>query len=161
MSGRPAAFLDRDGTLIHDTDYPRDPALVELLPGAAAALRQFRDAGCALVVVSNQSGIGRGLITPAEAAAVHCRFVELLAENGVALDGAYYCPHAPGDGCDCRKPAPGLILRAAAELSLDLARSVMIGDKASDVEAGRRARCQAIRFAGDWMAASNSVSPER
>lgn len=152
MNDRPGAFLDRDGTLIRDTDYPRDPALVELLPGAADALKQLRRHGYALVVVSNQSGIGRGLITPGEAAAVHERFVGLLADHGITLDGAYYCPHTPDDGCGCRKPAPGLLVRAAKELGLDIARSVMIGDKASDVEAGESVGCRAVRFKGDWSA---------
>jgi len=161
VTGRPAAFLDRDGTLIRDTDYPRDPALVELLPGAADALRELRRRGYALVVVSNQSGIGRGLITPAEASAVHARFVELLSDNGITLDGVYYCPHTPDDGCDCRKPAPGLLQRAAVDLALVLSDSVIIGDKLSDVEAGVRAGCQVVRYNGDWVSAINGVSPER
>ena len=111
MAGeRAVVFLDRDGTVIEDLGYPREPERISLLPGAAEALRAFARAGLALVVVSNQSGIARGLVTGAEAQAVHERFVELLADEGVALDGAYYCPHGPDDGCECRKPAPGLLL---------------------------------------------------
>lgn len=137
---RRALFLDRDGTLIVDVGYPKDPALVEPLPGAADALRALQNEW-ALVVISNQSGLGRGLITEREAAAVHDRFVAVFAAAGVRFAGCYYCPHAPGDGCACRKPAPGLLADAARELGLDLARSVMIGDKPSDLEAGRAAGC--------------------
>ena len=135
-----ALFLDRDGTLIVDTAYPRDPARVVLLDGAADALRELqRD--WLLVVVSNQSGIGRGLVTPDEANAVHDRFVALYATLGVAFAGIYYCPHAPGARCACRKPSPGLLLDAADELGVMLTRSVMVGDKPSDLEAGRAAGC--------------------
>ena len=139
---RPALFLDRDGTIMVDVGYPRDPARVELLPGAAAALAALAP-HAALVIISNQSGLARGRITPAEAAAVHARLIELLAAAGVAIAGAYYCPHGPDHGCRCRKPAPGLLLDAAADLDLDLAASIVIGDKPSDVAAGRAAGCTA------------------
>jgi D-glycero-D-manno-heptose 1,7-bisphosphate phosphatase len=146
---RPALLLDRDGTLITDVGYPRDPARVEPLPGAFEALRGL-EATFALVIVSNQSGIGRGLITLAEARAVHDRVIEVFARAGIAFAGAYYCPHAPDAGCACRKPAPGLLLEAARELGLDLAASVMLGDKASDVAAGLAAGCgHALRFGPD------------
>lgn len=146
---RRALFVDRDGTLIVDVGYPRDPARVEPLPGAIDALRALQ-AQFAVVIISNQSGLGRGLITAAEARAVHDRVVEVFARGGVALAGAYYCPHAPDAGCPCRKPAPGLLLDAARELDLDLARSIMIGDKASDVAAGHAAGCgHTIRFGAD------------
>ena len=149
MTARRALFLDRDGTLIVDVGYPKDPALVELIPGAAEALRRLQD-DWALVVVSNQSGIGRGLITEAQAAAVHERFVALFAAAGVRFAGHYYCPHAPDDRCACRKPGPALLHDAARELGLDLARSVMLGDKPSDLEAGRAAGCaQVLRFGPD------------
>ncbi len=146
---RRALFLDRDGTLIVDVGYPRDPAKVELIPGAASALRDLqRD--WLLVVVSNQSGIGRGTITPAEATAVHDKFVDLFAIQGVAFAGFHYCPHAPDAGCACRKPMPGLLLDAAEELGLDLGQSAVVGDKASDVEAGRAAGLlHVIRFGPD------------
>lgn len=146
MSGtkRLAAFLDRDGTLIEDIGYPRDPALVRLLPGAVGALRHLDRADFLLVVVSNQSGIGRGLIAPAEAAAVHHRFIECLLAEGVSLAASYYCPHAPDDGCQCRKPAPGLLLRAAADFSIDLSNSFLIGDRPGDVEAALRAGCRPV-----------------
>ena len=108
-----AVFLDRDGTLIHDVDYPRDPEGVRLLDGAAAALARLGELGFALVVVSNQSGVGRGRITADEARRVHERMTADLAAHGVALDAAYYCFHGPEDGCVCRKPAPGMLLQAA------------------------------------------------
>jgi D-glycero-D-manno-heptose 1,7-bisphosphate phosphatase len=139
-----AVFLDRDGTLMVDTDYPRDPAEVRLLPGAAAALARLRERGFRLVVVSNQSGLARGMITPEQAGRVHDRFVECLAAEGIVLDGAYYCPHGPDGGCDCRKPRPGLLRRAAAELGLDLDRSFAVGDRHRDVEAGVAAGCRAF-----------------
>lgn len=154
---RPALFLDRDGTLIHDVGYPRDPAQVALVPGAADALLALQDRWT-LVVVSNQSGIGRGMIDEREAAAVHARFVAKFAELGVHFSGCYYCPHVPGAGCSCRKPAPGLLHEAADELVLDLARSVMIGDKASDLEAGRAAGCaHVVRFGPDVDGAAASA----
>jgi histidinol-phosphate phosphatase family protein len=135
---RKALFLDRDGTLIVDVHYPHDPELVQLLPDAAHALRELqRD--WLLVIVSNQSGVGRGIIAPEQATAVHDRMVAWFAAEGVAFAGVYYCPHAPGARCDCRKPSPGLILDAALELDIDLTQSVMIGDRASDIEAGRAA----------------------
>jgi D-glycero-D-manno-heptose 1,7-bisphosphate phosphatase len=153
---RRALFVDRDGTLIADVGYPRDPALVEPLPGAIDALRAL-GARFALVIVSNQSGLGRGLITEAEARAVHDRVIDVFARAGIGFAGAYYCPHAPEAGCPCRKPAPGLLLDAARELGLDLASSVMIGDKASDVAAGRAAGCgHTIRFGPDVDGADGS-----
>jgi histidinol-phosphate phosphatase family protein len=150
---RRALFVDRDGTLIADAGYPRDPALVELLPGAADALREL-SGSFALVIISNQSGIGRGLVSAAEARAVHDRVIDVFARAGVAFAGAYYCPHAPGDGCPCRKPAPGLLFDAACELGLDLTASIMLGDKPSDLAAGRAAGCRyTIRFGPDSDAA--------
>lgn len=146
---RPALLLDRDGTLITDVGYPRDPARVEPLPGAFAALRTLQ-ASFTLVIISNQSGIGRGLITQNEARAVHDRVVDVFGRAGIQFAGAYYCPHAPEAGCPCRKPAPGLVLDAARDLGLDLARSVMLGDKASDVAAGLAAGCgHTLRFGPD------------
>jgi D-glycero-D-manno-heptose 1,7-bisphosphate phosphatase len=153
---RRALFVDRDGTLIVDVGYPRDPARVEPLPGAIEVLRALQHS-FALVIVSNQSGLGRGLITDAEARAVHDRVIDVFARAGVGFAGAYYCPHAPGAGCPCRKPAPGLLVDAARELALDLASSVMVGDKASDVAAGRAAGCgHTIRFGPDLDGADGS-----
>jgi D-glycero-D-manno-heptose 1,7-bisphosphate phosphatase len=133
----PVLFLDRDGTLIDDVGYPNDPAAVRLIPGAARAVRMLHDRlGYTPVVVSNQSGVARGLITPEQMRAVHARFVDLFREaSGLTLP-CYYCPHGTDDGCDCRKPKPGFLRRAASELELVGQPAVMVGDKPSDVEAG-------------------------
>jgi histidinol-phosphate phosphatase family protein len=136
---RAMLFLDRDGTLIEDVGYPNDPAQVRLLPGAAEAVRELAARGFVPAVVSNQSGLARGLITPDQAQAVHDRFVELFdAASGLRLP-CYYCPHGPDDGCDCRKPLPGLLRRAAADLGMAGTPGVMVGDKPADVDAGHRA----------------------
>jgi D-glycero-D-manno-heptose 1,7-bisphosphate phosphatase len=136
MSGRPAAFLDRDGTIIVERHYLAESANVELLPGAAEGLRALADAGFALVVVTNQSGIARGLLTRAHFQAVQERLEALLARHGVTLEAVYYCPHHPDyDGpCDCRKPGVALFRQAARELGLDLRRSIFIGDRLRDVQ---------------------------
>jgi D-glycero-D-manno-heptose 1,7-bisphosphate phosphatase len=155
---RRALLLDRDGTLIVDHGYLHNPARVQLVPGATAALRRFRDAGWLLVVASNQSGVGRGLFGQAGLDAVHQRMLALLSADDVQLDGAYYCTHAPADGCDCRKPKPGMLQRAARELSIDLQASLMVGDKASDVEAGVAAGARGLLFHGDWSAVCEALS---
>ena len=136
---RPAAFLDRDGTIIRETGYLSDPDAVELLSVVGPALRSLAEAGYPLVVVSNQSGIARGMYSAARAHAVMARLRERLREHGVELDAVYFCPHRPEDGCPCRKPRTGLFERAAEDLGLSLADSVTIGDKAIDVAAGRAA----------------------
>lgn len=142
-----ALFLDRDGTLIVDVGYPRDPAQVALIPGAIDALKAWNGP---LVIISNQSGVARGRITPDEAAAVHARTVELFAEHGIRFAGAYYCFHGPDDGCRCRKPMPGMLLDAARELGLELSNATMLGDKPSDVAAGVAAGARGVLFTGDW-----------
>jgi D-glycero-D-manno-heptose 1,7-bisphosphate phosphatase len=133
-----AVFLDRDGTVIHDRHYLHDPEGVELLPTAGEAIARLNGAGVPVLLVTNQSGIGRGLFSEADFAAVQRRLEELLAEHGARLDGVYHCPHTPDRSppCNCRKPAPGLFLRAADEHGLDLARCFYIGDRARDVEPG-------------------------
>jgi D-glycero-D-manno-heptose 1,7-bisphosphate phosphatase len=130
------ALLDRDGTIIEDRHYLADPAGVMLLPGAAAGLRTMQSVGVRLVVVSNQSGVGRGRITPEQLDAVTGQFDTCLKEAGVTLAGIYICPHTEADQCDCRKPAPGLALRAARDLGLDLGSAVVVGDKAADLGLG-------------------------
>ncbi len=134
---RPAAvFLDRDGTLVDDTGFLRDPAAVRLLPGAADAVARLNGAGIPVTVVTNQSGIARGLITWDEYRAVKARVDELLARQGARLDATYLCPHHPsvGDPCSCRKPGLRLYHEAAQSLRIDLARAAWIGDRLSDVE---------------------------
>jgi D-glycero-D-manno-heptose 1,7-bisphosphate phosphatase len=139
--GAPALFLDRDGTLIEDPGYLSDPGEVRLLPGVAGALRRFRDAGYALVVVTNQSGIGRWLYGWDEYEAVAARLRADLADEGVTLDAELACGHGPeaGAACGWRKPAPGMILAAAERLDLDLSRSLLAGDKRLDIEAAAAA----------------------
>ncbi len=130
----PTLFLDRDGVVIVEKDYLRDAGQVELFPGVTEALRRARDAGCLLVGVSNQSGLGRGHFQPADLEAVMARLDALLRAAGVPLDGFFYCPHAPEAACACRKPAPGLLAEAARHFAWDPARSWVIGDKISDVD---------------------------
>jgi histidinol-phosphate phosphatase family protein len=130
----PAIFLDRDGTIIVEKNYPSHPYQVALLDGAAAGLRAMALHGYPLVVVSNQSGIGRGYFSADQADTVERRVSDLLAREGVAITGWYRCPHAPEEACDCRKPSPGMVLAAARDLDLDPARSFVIGDKQSDIE---------------------------
>jgi D-glycero-D-manno-heptose 1,7-bisphosphate phosphatase len=144
MMDRRAVFLDRDGTIIYDVGYPRNPQQVRLLPGVGKVLADLRKRGFLLVLVSNQSGIGRGLVTLEEAKQVHRQVVSSLADYDVQLDAAYYCPHAPQDECHCRKPSPAMILQAAEELDVDLTRSFIVGDKPGDIEAGKRAGCRTI-----------------
>lgn len=137
VSGVPAAFLDRDGVLMEETHYCGDPALVKVFPGVPEALLRLNRAGFLNVIVSNQSGIGRGLITLEQYEAVQG---ELLRQIGAGLiDASYFCPDPPGVASTRRKPAPGMVLEAAAEYGIDLSRSFFIGDKSSDIECGRRA----------------------
>ena len=132
---RRAVFLDRDGTLIEERVYLSDPEGVVLLPGVAGALSDLRDAGFTLVVVTNQSGIARGLYGEQEYRAVAKRLDDVLAEAGSPLDATLFCPHHPdfGPACECRKPATGMYRQAADELGLSLADSYYVGDKAPDV----------------------------
>jgi histidinol-phosphate phosphatase family protein len=148
---RPAIFLDRDGTINEEAGYLRDPAALRLIPGAVEALRLFRDRGFALIVVTNQAGVARGLLTEADVAAVNADLVRRLAAHGVAPDAVYTCPHHADHGappyrraCTCRKPGAGMLLRAAREHGLDLGRSAMIGDHWTDVQAGRRLGLPAV-----------------
>ena len=143
-----AVFLDRDGTLIVDRDYLRDPEKIELLPGVLEGLLGLKASGFKLIVVTNQSGVARGYFTETEVRRVNLRLASILQEFGAEPDAIYYCPAHPEavreryrNDLDCRKPAPGMLLRASAEQQLDLGRSFIIGDKLSDVEAGHRAGC--------------------
>lgn len=144
MASRPAFFIDRDGTLTEEVGYVNHPSRLRLLPRSAEAVRRLNEAGIAAVVATNQSGIARGYFSEEVLQAVTAEMVRQLKQAGAHLDGVYVCAHHPTEGeppwradCDCRKPKPGLLLRAARELGLDLAASVVVGDKASDLVVAR------------------------
>jgi D-glycero-D-manno-heptose 1,7-bisphosphate phosphatase len=154
-AARPGVFLDKDGTLIEDLPYNVDPGRIRLAPGAQAGIAALGAAGLPLVVVTNQSGVARGYFTEADLDAVHRHLAGVIEAAGAELAGFYYCPHLP-EGvnefaveCDCRKPLPGLIERAAADLGIDAARSWFIGDTWMDVVAGRAAGCTTILVGPD------------
>jgi D-glycero-D-manno-heptose 1,7-bisphosphate phosphatase len=138
-AGRGAVFLDRDGTIVHDPGFLRDPDAVRLLDGAAGAIRRLNDAGWLVVTISNQSGIARGLYTEADYHAVQRRLEELLAADGARIDASFFCPHHPEvtGPCDCRKPGAKLFQDARLALGVDFARSWFVGDRLSDVAPAR------------------------
>ena len=137
-------FLDRDGTLNYDPGYLKIAADLKLLAGVGPALARLKRAGARLVVVTNQSGVGRGIITLKDLETIHARLQGLLEQEQAALDAIYFCPHHPNDGCHCRKPNVGMVERAVSELQLDLRRSYMIGDHARDIQLARRVGAKAI-----------------
>jgi D-glycero-D-manno-heptose 1,7-bisphosphate phosphatase len=130
-------LADRDGTINEQLDYVLSPDQIRLIPGAAGALRELRELGLGVVVVTNQSPIARGWLTPAQLESIHARLSDLLRAEGAKVDGYYTCPHAPDDGCACRKPGTALALRAAAEHGFDPAEAFVVGDHRVDVEMGR------------------------
>jgi D-glycero-D-manno-heptose 1,7-bisphosphate phosphatase len=135
-----AVFLDKDGTLVENVPYNVDPERIALAPGAAAAVGRLAEHGYRILVVSNQPGVALGYFEHAELQNVKQRLQDLLP----ALDGFYFCPHAPEAGCSCRKPACGMLVRAAQEHAVDLRSSWMVGDILDDIEAGRRAGCRTV-----------------
>ena len=137
-----AFFLDRDGTINVDHVYINDPRLVELIPRAARAIRNLRERGFLAIVVTNQSGVGRGIIKPDALPRIHERLDELLKEEASGLDAYEICVHAPQERCACRKPSPFLVNEAVKLHDIDLSRSVFIGDKLSDVATGKNAKCK-------------------
>jgi len=146
---RPAVFLDRDGTVNVEVHYLSQPEQVELLPTVAATIAMLNARQIPVVVVTNQAGIGRGYFPETRLAAIHDRLSEILAGHKAHLDGVYYCPHHPSEGlgkyktaCLCRKPLPGMLEIAAREHGIDLTRSLMIGDRESDLQAGANAGCR-------------------
>ena len=136
--------FDRDGTLIVDKHYLADPAEVELLPGACEALARVHELGLGAIIVTNQSGIGRGYFDLATAGRVNGRLMTLLGESGKAIRGIYLCPHDPVKPCDCRKPKTGLLKQAARELKFKLEECFVIGDKDADIEMARNAKAKGI-----------------
>lgn len=143
MSRNRAVFLDRDGTLMEEVHYCGDPAKVKVFPGVSDALRRLKEAGFLLVIVTNQAGIGRGIITEAQYWAVHRELLRQLGDG--LIDASYFCADVPDAASHRRKPEPGMVLEAAAEFSVDLSRSFLIGDKSLDVECGRRAGTRTIQ----------------
>ena len=141
---RQAVFLDRDGTINEEVGYLDDPDRLQLIPGVAEAIRLLNEAGILTVVISNQAGIGRGYFSATTVEAIHERLAEQLAWRDARFDAVYYCPHHPCDGCDCRKPKTGMLVRAAREHGIDLRRAFVVGDKVSDLEAGRRVGCRTV-----------------
>lgn len=131
-------LLDRDGTVIVHVPYLHQPEEVELTPGAGEGLRALQQAGLGLVLVTNQSGVGRGMFPLQAVHQVHERLAELLAREGIQLDGVYLCPHAPAEGCECRKPAPGMARQAAQDLGFELSQAFMVGDSDCDYDLGQR-----------------------
>jgi histidinol-phosphate phosphatase family protein len=153
-------FLDRDGTLVRDAGYPNQPEHYELLPGVGAALRRLRDTGYRLAIVTNQSGIGRGLFGEDDFERFQATLLADLARAGVAIERTYHCPHVPDAGCGCRKPAPGMLWRAREELGADLAASWVVGDSVVDVGLAARAGCVgAVWLAPDHAAPAPSERP--
>jgi D-glycero-D-manno-heptose 1,7-bisphosphate phosphatase len=150
-----AVFLDRDGTVIEDIGYLSETSRIRILPGAAEAIRLLNDNGFKVIIVTNQAGVARGYFTESRANEINEKLRQLLAGQGSIVEKIYHCPHHI-DGivekykreCNCRKPNPGMIQQAARELDIDINNSFMIGDKSSDIVAGRRAGCRTIVIEG-------------
>jgi D-glycero-D-manno-heptose 1,7-bisphosphate phosphatase len=146
-----ALFVDRDGTVIEDKGYLCDPAGIKILPGASEALAALAHAGWKIIIVSNQSGVGRGMISPGQMEAVQARFIEIMQTSGVPITAAYICIHSPEDQCECRKPSTHFLEQAAREHSLDLGNCCMIGDREGDIVCGRNAGCSTIWLRNDMF----------
>ena len=164
----PAVFLDRDGVIIEEVNYLSEVGQVRLLPGAAAAIARLNRRGLPVVVVTNQAGVARGKFPEERVEEVHAYLDLLLARGGARVDRYYYCPHHPEGElpayrtvCGCRKPRPGMLRQAAAELGLDLARSFLVGDKACDLEAGARAGCRTLLVRTGYGAAVAAAGLDR
>ena len=142
--GRRAVFLDRDDTLCKDVPYCRRPEDLHLLPGAGAAVSRLNKAGFAVVVITNQSGIGRGLLTEDTLSSIHEKMKLDLASFGAKVDGIYHCPHLPDEGCECRKPKPTMVAMAVREMDLDIQGSYTVGDRLMDVKMGKNSGTKAI-----------------
>lgn len=154
-----AAFLDRDGTLVRDTGYPSDPDAVELLPGAAPGVRALNREEVPVVVVTNQSGIGRGHLTEGDFRAVQAEVERALGRRGARVDLALHCPHAPDAGCPCRKPGLALYRRAADRLGVELGRALYAGDRMTDVEPASRTGGIGVLIGGREEDASADAEP--
>ena len=153
-------ILDRDGTIVVDRNYLSDPADLEFEVGAAEGLRSMYERGYRLVVITNQSGVGRGLFSLERLEEIHDRLRQMAESIGVRFERIYYCPHAPDAGCLCRKPQIGLLEQAASELGFDLSSAVVIGDKMSDVESGHRAGATTVFVAANSPRLPAGPSPD-
>ncbi|UCE63787.1 MAG: D-glycero-beta-D-manno-heptose 1,7-bisphosphate 7-phosphatase [Nitrospirota bacterium] len=140
----PTVFLDRDGTLNRDTGYITSPAELNLFPGVVEAIVRLKQGGSRVVIITNQSGIARGLMTEDDLHMIHRKLERELVKEGGCLDGIFFCSHHPDDACQCRKPKPGLILRAAKELDLNLSRSYYVGDKVIDMQLANAVGSKAV-----------------
>jgi D-glycero-D-manno-heptose 1,7-bisphosphate phosphatase len=152
--------LDRDGTIIVDRGYLADPEGLAFLPGAPEGLRWFYQNGYRLIVITNQSAVGRGMLSADRLEEIHDRFYQMLEAAGVWIERIYSCPHVPDDLCNCRKPGTGLMLQAAAEQRFDPSKAIVIGDKSSDVEMGRRVGATTIFISGDEDPAPMESRPD-
>jgi D-glycero-D-manno-heptose 1,7-bisphosphate phosphatase len=141
---RATVFLDRDGTINEEVGYLDDPDRLYLISGAAEAIRLLNNAGVLVIVVSNQAGVGRGYFSTATVEAIHQQLAKQLAIHGACVDDIYYCPHHPNEGCQCRKPKAGMLLQAARKYGIDTQRAFIVGDKVSDLDAGRRVGCRTV-----------------
>lgn len=167
MGKHRAVFMDRDGTINVEVQYLCNVEEFQLIPGVPLALKRLKEAGFLLVVVTNQSGVGRGLYDEAALEAVHERMHEDLSSFGAAIDACYFCPHHPEHGigdyqqeCACRKPLPGMLHQAAQDLDIDLSSSFMIGDKLGDIEAGLNAGCTSLMVLTGYGADHAARRPE-
>jgi D-glycero-D-manno-heptose 1,7-bisphosphate phosphatase len=151
---RRLALIDRDGTIIVDKVYLSDPDGIEFAPGAIEGLRLLRDAGFALVLITNQSGIARGYFDAATLERIHERLQSMLAAEGLRLEAIYFCPHGPDDGCDCRKPAPGMVRQAMRDLGFRPEEVVLVGDSDADMGAAAGAGIKGVRVAAAGQSAS-------
>ena len=147
-----AVFLDRDGTVIEDVGYLQSPSEIKFLPGAIEAIKKLNNHGFKVIVITNQSGIARKMLSEKDFKMITGEIDRLLAKSGAKIDATYHCPHHPkqSEPCECRKPSPGMILKAAKEHNLDLKSSFMVGDKDLDVECGQRAGTKSIRLISEY-----------
>ena len=162
-----AAFLDRDGPIIVDTGHVRDHERVRLAEGAAEGIKLLKEHGFKVIVISNQAGVAKKIITPEQARQVHEKVVQLLREQGAELDDVYYCFHHPDDACECRKPGTKHVHDAAAKYGIDLARSFFVGDKEIDLQAGRNAHpdmktflttnTATLKHAAEWIIQQDTI----
>jgi D-glycero-D-manno-heptose 1,7-bisphosphate phosphatase len=152
--------LDRDGTVVIDRGYLGDPAGLEFEPGAAEGLRLLSVCGYRLIVITNQSGVGRGLFTLEQLHAMNARLNIMVESVGARLEGIYFCPHAPNADCGCRKPALGLLRRASSELGFDSASAIVVGDRETDIEFGHRAGATTVLICNDRSPENLSHPPD-